>query len=211
MSGCGDFWTRRKAMVLEEARAEVGARKAREQAAQAAVPEDRPDEEVLEDLGLPDPESLAPGDDIRAFMEKAVPEHIRRRALRGLWRRNPVLANLDGLVDYGDDFTDSALVSDALQTAYQVGRGMVARVEPTTAAQDVPDAPAGQGAADAGRAALTRDAARNMAREEEPDRETAGVATRPDPAPEASGADDTPAMPRRRMRFSFADRAGAVG
>ncbi|MEC8039849.1 MAG: DUF3306 domain-containing protein, partial [Pseudomonadota bacterium] len=42
---------------------------------------------------------------------------------------NPVLANVDMLVDYGEDFTDSAMVVENLQTAYQVGKGMKAHVE----------------------------------------------------------------------------------
>jgi len=62
-------------------------------------------------------------------MAKVVPEAIRRRALRTLWRSNPVLANVDMLVDYGEDFTDSATVVANMQTAYQVGKGMLKHVE----------------------------------------------------------------------------------
>ena len=80
-------------------------------------------------MGLPDPDTLQPGDDFRAFMAKAVPDRLRRRALRRLWQSNPALANLDGLVDYGEDFTDSATVIENMQTAYQVGKGMTAHVE----------------------------------------------------------------------------------
>ncbi|MEL6773944.1 MAG: DUF3306 domain-containing protein, partial [Pseudomonadota bacterium] len=69
------------------------------------------------------PESLQPGDDFAAFMKEAVPHHLRRRALRMLWGSNPVLANLDELLDYGEDFTDAATVVENLQTAWQVGRG----------------------------------------------------------------------------------------
>jgi hypothetical protein len=42
---------------------------------------------------------------------------------------NPVLANVDGLVDYGQDFTDNAMVVEGLQTAYQVGKGMLSHLE----------------------------------------------------------------------------------
>ena len=62
-------------------------------------------------------------------MAKAVPDRIRRKALRTLWRSNPVLANVDMLVDYGEDFTDSATVIENLQTTYQVGMGMLKHVE----------------------------------------------------------------------------------
>jgi hypothetical protein len=40
-----------------------------------------------------------------------------------------VLANLDGLVDYGEDYTDAATVVENLQTVYQVGKGMVTKLE----------------------------------------------------------------------------------
>lgn len=79
--------------------------------------------EKAEELGLPDPESLGPGSDFKQFMAPDVPKQLRSLALRRLWRSNPVLANLDGLVDYGEDFTDAALVVANMQTAYQVGRG----------------------------------------------------------------------------------------
>ena len=69
------------------------------------------------------------GDDFTVFMSKAVPDRIRRRALRTLWRSNPVLANVDMLVDYGEDFTDSAMVVENMQTAYQVGKGMLKHIQ----------------------------------------------------------------------------------
>ena len=86
------------------------------------------DAELLAELGLPDPDSLGQGDDFAAFMGRAVPEHLRRRALRKLWVSNPVLANLDGLVDHGEDYTDAATVIPGMQTAYQVGKGMMQHV-----------------------------------------------------------------------------------
>ena len=61
--------------------------------------------------------------DYTQFMGKGVPEAVRRRALRKLWHSNPILANLDGLNDYDEDFTDAALAVDVLQSAYKVGRG----------------------------------------------------------------------------------------
>ena len=89
----------------------------------APVEDDRPDNEILTELGLPDPLTLKPGDDIKGFMQDAVPARLRRLALRQLWRSNPVLANLDELLEYGEDYTDAATVVENLQTAYQVGRG----------------------------------------------------------------------------------------
>lgn len=128
MSG-GDFWSRRRAAVAAEAEAEVKATEAAAHAEEQAKLEELSDEQLLEQLDLPDPDTMQAGDDFAAFMQKAVPERLRRRALRRLWTSNPVLANVDMLVDYGEDFTDSALVVENLQTAYQVGKGMKAHVD----------------------------------------------------------------------------------
>lgn len=124
-----DFWARRKAAVEAEAQAEETARVAQEQVAQEAAQAEKTDEELLEELGLPEPESLGPEDDFKAFMAEGVPQRLRARALRCLWRSNPILANVDGLVDYGEDFTDASCVVENLQTAYQVGKGMLKHVE----------------------------------------------------------------------------------
>jgi len=127
MSGRDDSflarWSRRKRAVAEE--------EAQEAAAPALLPEEPPEEpveertdaEILEELGLKDPDLLEAGDDFRAFMQAAVPDHLRRRALRKLWVSNPVLANLDGLNDYDDDFTGGSVAPGMLKTAYQVGKG----------------------------------------------------------------------------------------
>jgi len=62
-------------------------------------------------------------------LNTALPQRLKQRALRQLWKLNPALANLDGLIDYGEDFTDSATVIDDLQTTYQVGKGMLRHIE----------------------------------------------------------------------------------
>ena len=129
MTERSDFWSRRKARVAEETAAEVEAVEAAKLAEDYAALEEKSDTQILEELGLPDPDTMAKGDDFSAFMAKAVPDRIRRRALRKLWVSNPALANLDGLLDYGEDFTDSAKVIENLQTAYQVGKGMLAHVK----------------------------------------------------------------------------------
>jgi len=81
------------------------------------------DDELLEKFSLPDPDTMKAGDNFSAFMNQAIPDRLRRRALRVLWGSNPILANLDELVDYGDDFTDAATVVENMQTIYQVGKG----------------------------------------------------------------------------------------
>ncbi len=129
MSGEQDFWARRKAKVEAETLAEQAAVEQLVLAEQHAVLEEKTDAELLEELDLPDPDTLVMGDDFSVFMSKAVPDRIRRRALRILWRSNPVLANVDMLVDYGEDFTDAAMAVENIQTAYQVGKGMLKHVQ----------------------------------------------------------------------------------
>lgn len=182
MTARKDFWSRRKAAVrAEENAAQV--------MAEAQIREDvvaeKDDATLLAELGLPDPETLQAGDDIRAFMAKAVPEHLRRMALRRLWKVNPVLANVDGLVEYGEDFTDSATVVENLQTTYQVGKGMLSHIK-----------------------AMARDA---DVEEFEETPEELVAETEPEPAPAVQA--ETTARPAevvedrrpRRMRFRFAE------
>ncbi|MDE4173409.1 DUF3306 domain-containing protein [Phaeobacter sp. PT47_59] len=144
-----DFWSRRKAAVEAEAEAEARAEAAAEIAEREQALEEKSDEEILAELELPDPDTLEQGDDFKIFLRDVVPARIRTRALRRLWRLNPVLANVDGLVDYGEDFTDSAMVVEGMQTAYQVGKGMTKHVEELArqAAEREKAAAAGSGSA----------------------------------------------------------------
>lgn len=93
--------------------------------------EELSDAEILERFDLKDPDELGPGDDFSGFMRAAVPEHLRRRALRTLWRSNPVLANLDGLNDYDGDWSGGSVPAGQLKTAYRVGLGFVRDVVET--------------------------------------------------------------------------------
>jgi len=93
---------------------------------------------------LPDIDSLDETSDFKPFMAEGVPEILRRRALRKLWRLNPVFAHLDGLNDYDQDFTDAATVLPNLKSIYKVGKGMLG--EPEARAAPV-DAGAGDGEA----------------------------------------------------------------
>ena len=122
-----DFWSRRKAAVQRSEELERVQVEEAEVAKERAELETKSDTEILEELNLPDPDTLTEKDDFSQFLSAAVPERLKRRALRRLWGLNPVLANLDGLVDYADDFTDAATVVSNLQTVYQVGKGMVER------------------------------------------------------------------------------------
>lgn len=121
-------WGRRRAAVLAEAQAEVAAEEAALEAEQQQALAERSDEDILQELGLPDPETLTKGDDFAAYMARAVPEHIRKRALRKLWRSNPVLACVDGLNDYDEDYLTGSYNNAPIQTTYQVGKGLMAHV-----------------------------------------------------------------------------------
>ena len=78
---------------------------------------------------MPDPDAIELGTDITGFMRKEIPELLRRKALRSLWKSNPVLAVLDGLNDYDEDFTDSAPGVKGAKTIYQVGKGLLDRID----------------------------------------------------------------------------------
>ncbi|WP_424939002.1 DUF3306 domain-containing protein [Aliiroseovarius sp. S253] len=123
-----DFWARRKAAVQAEEQEAARLVEVEEQAEREAELAERTDEDILAELELPDPDTLKEGDDFKVFLTDAVPARIRTRALRRLWRLNPVLANVDGLVDYGEDFNDASFIVENMQTAYQVGKGMTEHV-----------------------------------------------------------------------------------
>lgn len=200
MSETRNFWSDRKRAVQEEARAEEAAKRAAAEAEAAKAQEEKSDEELLAELQLPEPESLKPGDDFSAFMSKAVPDRLRRRALRVLWRSNPVLANVDMLVDYGEDFTDSARVIENMQTAYQVGKGMMKHVE-EMARQAAEASDAVEDEATPGQAPELEDAAA-------PEVEMAAVEDETAPAEPyefEETEDETPPPAKRRMRFAFED------
>ena len=179
-------WSRRKRKVAEEAVTPEVA----EAPASVDVPEPETEEDeaaLLEALGLPRPESLKEGDDFSAFMEAGVPEFLRKRALRVLWRSNPVLANLDGLNDYDEDFTSPEMTQKVLATAYKVGRGFVRDI---VEAEEVTEEKAGDDTAP-----VVELAKHDVAQDE--DLETPEAAAhRPAAAPE-----EAPAHRPRRMRF----------
>lgn len=207
MNGAQDFWSRRKAQVEAEARAEARAAEAAEQSLRDADLAEKPESEILEALNLPDPDSLGLGDDFTAFMSREVPERIRRRALRRLWVSNPVLANLDGLLDYAGDFTDKACVVENMKTTYQVGKGMLAHVEEMArqAARESDPAPVAMAQSEDAEAPEVEEAGEPLAEdapveiERHPDAES----------PEVFASDDDGpfAPPRRRMSFRFQTHA----
>lgn len=114
------------------------------------VTEPEPDGETLEkirqDLGLPDPASLTKDSDFTPFMGDGVPEILKRQALRMLWRSDPVLANLDGLNEYDEDYRAAMMVKEVITSSWKPGRGyadpetkteMVEEAEPVEDAEPV--------------------------------------------------------------------------
>ncbi|SFS19961.1 DUF3306 domain-containing protein [Yoonia litorea] len=131
------FWEQRKRGIAAEQTAEMQQRKEADARACENEFEHRSDADILAELGLPEPEGIETAEQVRAFLSHTLPQRLKVRALRKLWRLNPALANLDGLVDYGEDFTDSATVVENLQTAYQVGKGMLRDLLEDTPETDV--------------------------------------------------------------------------
>jgi len=121
-------WSRRKAAVAAEAVAEERAVEDSVIAEQHNALAEKTDVEILEELGLPDPDAMVRGDDFKAFLSKTVPAHLRKRALRKLWRSNSVLACVDGLNDYDDDYLTGSYGQGPISTTYQVGKGMLSHL-----------------------------------------------------------------------------------
>ena len=195
----GDFWSRRKAAVEKEALVEEAAVRADQAAAADAVLAERPDEELLAEANLPEPEALETPEAVREFMASALPQRLKSRALRRLWTLNPVLANIDGLVEYGEDYTDAATVIENLQTTYQVGKGMLKHVEEMAAqAEAKAEELAGDNTQDA--ADEVEESVAEAEEVEEP------VLDDPAPVLVAEVSEGNAVLPgRRRMQFQFED------
>lgn len=127
-------WSRLKAQVRQEEELQApdvvpGENEQSEEELELAANEELSDEEILAKYELPDPDVVELGMDVKGFMRKEIPEALRRRALRSLWRSNPVLAVLDGLNDYDEDFNLVTTGAEGVQTLYQVGKGMFDKVK----------------------------------------------------------------------------------
>lgn len=78
---------------------------------------------------LPPLDSLNGDSDFTPFMREGVPEFIKRKAMRILWRANPLFGFRDGLNDYDEDFNIVHKIIDESVGAYQVGRGHLTEEE----------------------------------------------------------------------------------
>lgn len=94
----------------------------------AVVAVDTPEEEPVAQIApedLPDVEAMDADSDYTMFLGENVPQDLAKLALRKLWRSDPLLANLDGLNDYDEDFSKVGMVTEAVKTAYKVGKGFL--------------------------------------------------------------------------------------
>lgn len=85
----------------------------------------------------PDPETLGKDDDFTVYLGDRIPAELRRRALRTLWRTDPVFANLDGLNEYDEDFSAIGTVARTIETAYRAGQGYVRNTDEEEPANEV--------------------------------------------------------------------------
>ncbi|SFR50234.1 Protein of unknown function [Marinobacter gudaonensis] len=139
-------WSRKKA----EANRKVGPTPAPAQEPEPSAPAPEPEQqelainetlseqELLDKYGLPDPASIEIGTDITGFMRREIPEFLRRKALRSLWKSNPVLAVLDGLNDYDEDYTLASTAGQTVSSLYRVGEGMVEKAKKAAEVVDEP-------------------------------------------------------------------------
>lgn len=116
-----------------------------ENPSQDAPPQDVPPPD------LPDVETLNADSDFTGFLGKNVPQDLTNKALRKLWRSDPVLSNMDGLNDYDEDYSKIGMVYEVVKTAYRIGQGyLMDDLEAKDAADDVnaPGEDDGEGVAD---------------------------------------------------------------
>jgi hypothetical protein len=120
-------WSRRKTEARTSDETPPNDPEGREGAVRSDQPPtaDEPDKPAFDIKDLPDIDSLGPTSDFSVFMQAGVPAELKTKALRKLWRVKSELANLDGLIDYGEDLTGSFKVVNHLKTAYEVGRGFL--------------------------------------------------------------------------------------
>jgi hypothetical protein len=140
-------WSRRKAAARSApvaaapvATEDPGPDAATPPASQQAAPEqDAP--APVDPKDLPDIDSLDATSDFTVFMRPGVPAHLRTLALRKLWRSDPIFSKLDGLVEYGEDYSIASWPKGAIKTAYQIGRGFVTELEKLQGDKAEPVAP----------------------------------------------------------------------
>ncbi len=215
-------WSRRKRLGEADAAAEdpddaakaamaAAEAEARSAARAAAEAEAKANREAAEEIDLA---ALTYGDDFSAFLKRGVPEALRRDALRKFFNSDPLLANLDGLNDYDQDFNDPAhmvyrssrdairgFLDDADELIESVGEKFASADETAErAAQEAPAEAAPETLAEASPAPEAADApeALGPAADTPVIGKVAAVET-PDPVPEAESARPPRVSLRRRL------------
>jgi hypothetical protein len=143
-------WSRRKADARSAPAATAAASDdviPAAEAAPASLQEAHEPDAPVELKDLPDIASLDAGSDFTVFMRPGVPGHLRTLALRKLWQSDPIFSKLDGLVEYGEDYSLASWPKGTIETAYRIGRGFVNELEAEEAEAEPPKPPVGGGPA----------------------------------------------------------------
>lgn len=74
-----------------------------------------------------DLEKVEYGFDFSIFMKRGVPDLLRKKALQKFFNSNPVLANLDGLNDYDEDYNNPLHM--VYKSSWDVKRGFLTEAE----------------------------------------------------------------------------------
>lgn len=124
-------WSRRKqeaqsGLATGAAGDEAPAQQAADEPAEPAEDIEAANRAAAEAIDL---ESLTYESDFSAFLKKGVPAALKNAALRKLWASSPVLANIDGLNDYDEDFRLGNQLGREFKTAWEVGRGYARKFE----------------------------------------------------------------------------------
>lgn len=91
----------------------------------APATEGSSDSDEIDLSTLPDIDSMNAESDFSVFMQNGIPDELRKRALQRLWRIDPAFGHIDGLLEYGEDYSGNGLVAEAVNTIYKVGKGMI--------------------------------------------------------------------------------------
>ncbi|WP_417684351.1 DUF3306 domain-containing protein [Roseibium sp.] len=137
-------WSRRKRGVEEESEAaelQVVADETSEGDEHGTEPQEDPElvanREAAEAVDL---ETLTYESDFTVFMKNGVPAALKNAALQKLWRSNPVLAVLDGLNDYDEDYRIAQGVMGQFESAWKVGKGYADKAEEVAAEMEAKSA-----------------------------------------------------------------------
>lgn len=135
-------WSQRKQAARRGAALDEAAEELRRDASAEPPATDGPvempatDDSTEEAPTLPPVDTLSAESDYTVFLAQNVPEALKHAALRKLWRSDPVLANLDGLNDYDEDFNAVETLVDTVRSVYRAGKGYIDEAEETVGKQE---------------------------------------------------------------------------